>query len=76
MACPRAASVIARRVWLSGALAQQVAFLQDPLASEPRHAVGHPVPDLELRNPVFWKLEDWREELGLWGGGGHGGGGG
>lgn len=22
---------------------------------------------LELRNPVFWKPEGWKEELGLWG---------
>lgn len=22
---------------------------------------------LELRNPVFWKRNGWKEELGLWG---------
>jgi hypothetical protein len=26
---------------------------------------------LELSNPVFWKSEDWKEELGLWGFCGH-----
>lgn len=59
MACPRAASVIA--VWLSGALAQQVAFASGAPGmlsdTQPCH--------LELRNPVFWKPEDWKEELGL-----------
>lgn len=35
MACPRAAGVVAA-VWLSGALAQQVAFHPDALAAEPQ----------------------------------------
>lgn len=30
-----------------------------PSDTQPRH--------LELRNPVFWKSEGWKEELGLWG---------
>lgn len=67
MACPGAASVT-RCVWLSSALAQQVASILDPLTSG---ALGMK-PDtlsyhLELRNPVFWKTEGWKEELGLWG---------
>lgn len=70
MACPGAASVIA--VWLSGALAQQVAS-RIPSLPEPRHAIGHLPRHLELRNPVFWKSEGWKEELGLWGGSGQDG---
>lgn len=53
-------------VWLPSALAQQVAFLLDPLASGGMQSNTWPC-HLELRNPVFWKSEGWKEELGLWG---------
>lgn len=55
-------------MWLSSALAQQVASILDPLTSG---ALGMKLDTLsyhlELRNPVFWKPEGWKEELGLWG---------
>lgn len=67
MACRRAASVVAA-LWLSGALAQQVAFHPDALAAgAPGVQLDTQPCHLELRKPVFWKLEDWKEELGLWG---------
>lgn len=67
MACPRAAGVVAA-VWLSGALAQQVAFHPDALAAgAPGVQLDTQPGHLELRNPGFWKSEGWKEELGLWG---------
>lgn len=53
-------------VWLSSTLAQQVASILDPptsgaLGMEPDTQSYHP----ELRSPVFWKSEVWKEEWGL-----------
>lgn len=53
MACPRAAGVVAA-VWLSGALAQQVAFHPDALAAgAPGVQSDAPPGHLELRDPGF-----------------------
>lgn len=52
MACPGAASVIA--VWLSGALAQQVAS-RIPSLPEPRHAIG-PAPPPGAEEPSLLEI--------------------
>lgn len=65
MACPRAASLLLCGFlvpWPSRWLSSWI-LTSGALGMEPDTQSCHP----ELRNPVFWKLEGWKEELGLWG---------
>lgn len=65
MACPRAASVLLCGFlvpWPSRWLPSWI-LTSGALGMEPDTQSYRP----ELRNPVFWESEGWKEELGLWG---------